>query len=457
MAALASAAVPSFDVTLQSVTMDNLPIVTAITGYDSSEANILSTNQYPLMAPYTSFTDAWWDNLVSEQLQARLPVIFLSTCGSYNTNPACLTGPGNMNAYRLKSYIDALNRAGAGGKVKIGCFAEAAAQAIYMNYYGLPSNTLVDFSNTDSWNEVWWQRIVKPWFDTVPSSYWYTIGGKVPVEFWGLNITSIYTNQQGNISQLFNYLATQIYNTYGVYPFFIMGSLNCDTTLASCSYMLADNQWFSPPSTPYTVTTYKGFTCVGMVAGYTNSGYNTVGSSAYHNANGGHPPQRGGRDGRQRRHDAGRPRRRGEQQCPADDHRRLHRHQRKLRPLPFPRSRLGLSRPIPQHPAFLYRPADRHPAARRGGLRRILRYHDRQFGRRVPARGRPRRAADHRAAGDLGQQPGRDLRRGQRLRRLDRQQMAGPHARAGMDRVRLRRAEPGRRHRVHPDQRVRLP
>jgi hypothetical protein len=292
-APMTRAAVPAADITLQAPATDNLPVITVISAYSANEtlASGAGTGgpgthaQKPLYAPYDNRADAWWDNLISEQIQARLPVVMLTTCGSYTTNPTDTTGGGDMNPLRLAGYINALHRAGASNTIKLGCFVEGDAESIYRQYYGLPAGALCDFSNQDSWNQVWWLRIVKPWFDTIPASYWYKINGKVPIEFWGLNINSLYSNQQGNVSQMFNFLAQKMYDTYGVYPCIFMGSVNCDTTLASCPYFLGDNEWFSPPATPYTMTPYKGATWGGLVAGYINPNYYVSGTTAYQNTN----------------------------------------------------------------------------------------------------------------------------------------------------------------------------
>lgn len=274
--------------TMQPVPTANMPVFAYITAYDVNEqtvTNAAGAAEPPLYNPYDSCTtiggnvvetagnDAWWDNLVAEQLQARLPVVLLSTCGAYTTNAADLNGPGNINPRRLKYWWNAVQRAGATNLFQTGCFAEAAAQGIYQNHYGLPAGALYDFANTDAWNQVWWLRIIKPWFDNVPSNTWYYLNGGVPIECWGLNITSIYTNQQGNISEMFNFIATNMQATYGIVPRFIMGSINCDTTLSNCQWFVGDNEWFGPPSTPCTMTAYKGYTWGGMVAGYINPSY----------------------------------------------------------------------------------------------------------------------------------------------------------------------------------------
>jgi autotransporter-associated beta strand protein len=292
--------VPVADTTLQPVVMDNLPVIAYITACDVNEqtvTNALPAAEQPLYYPYNSWTstgnsiietaanDAWWDNLVAEQLQAHVPVVLLNDTGCWTTNAADLTSPGNLNPRRLKYWWDAVQRAGATNSFKSACFAEAAAQGIYDNYYGLPSSDLYDFANTDAWNQVWWLRIIKPFYDTVPSNSWYYINGRVPIECWGLNITTIWTNQQGNISKMFDFLTSKMQSTYGVTPCFIMGTPGCDTTLATDTNFVGDNEWFGPPSTAYTMTPYKGYVWGGVVAGYIDPGYYTPGNSHYGNAN----------------------------------------------------------------------------------------------------------------------------------------------------------------------------
>jgi Domain of unknown function (DUF5010)/DUF5010 C-terminal domain/F5/8 type C domain len=297
-APICRASVPAADTALLPVVMDNLPAFGYITAYSAQESTVQGAapvGQPPLYYPYnswstvngivteTSTNDTWWDNLVAEQLQARLPVIMLTAGGAYTTNQSDLGGPG-MNPHLLQYWWNAVNRAGATNLFKTACFAEAFAQSIYQNYYHLPSGTLCDFANTDSWNQVWWLRIVKPWFDTVPSNTWYYINGGVPIEFWGLNSSSFYTNYQGNVSKMFSFLATNLQATYGISPRFILGSINsADTNLINNPYMVADNEWFSPPSTPYTITPYKGYTWGGLVAGYIDPNYYNSSSSDYGN------------------------------------------------------------------------------------------------------------------------------------------------------------------------------
>lgn len=247
--------------------------------------------QMPLYTPYNNRDDGWWDNLVSEHLQSRLPVIMLTSCGTSGTeipfSPVGTTGPGDMNPLRLQSYLRALNRAGAAGQLRFGLFAQADAESIYRNYYGLPAGAPFDFANEDAWDQVWWQRIIKPWCDTIPPNQWFLLDGKFPIEFWGLGIQRLYINQQGNVSRMLRYLDDKIYTTYGIHPCYIMGEVNYDTTLETEPSVVGNNKWFYPPSTSFTMTTYKGKVWGGIVAGfiYGNGAYFDPSSPNYQNPN----------------------------------------------------------------------------------------------------------------------------------------------------------------------------
>jgi hypothetical protein len=300
----ADAQVPASDITLQPVITDNLPQVASLTSFGDQELMnaFPSWTQLPLFTPFDAYdhgADFWWNEMASAQTQARLPIVMLAG-GGYVTGsntPVDLTSPwgiGNESDNMIPSYFAALSRRGSANTLKFGFNAGLAQfSPIYCAYYGLPNGTPYDFSNHDAWNTVVWQRIIKPWFENVPSSYWANVNGKVPIEFWGLNETGPgnWTNQQGNISQMMDYIAAQLQATYGVSPGFVMGSLNCDTTLQTCPYLLGDNEWFGPPTTAYTVTAFPTApatptsTVVGMVPGYINPSYFDTTSSDYNNLN----------------------------------------------------------------------------------------------------------------------------------------------------------------------------
>jgi hypothetical protein len=286
------AGLPSSDYTLQTVVTDNLPIFFSLSGYSIGESTAGGPNRdLPLFYPYDSANDDWWDNLVAEQLQARMPVIMCASRGCWTTDPSDLTGPGNMNPRRLTKLIAAFNRAGVSSSLmKVACFVDSPAmRGVYTNYYALPSNSPLDWANTDSWNQIWWLRTVKPWFDTVPSNYWYRINNRPVIQFWAFH-PSWCVNMNGNISGMLTSLANTFQSTYGVRPYFVMPedvvtSGNQDATVASQSDVLGFNPWFGTPSESWRMAVFNGITFGCTVPGFIDPGFFDPASPNYNNFN----------------------------------------------------------------------------------------------------------------------------------------------------------------------------
>ena len=147
----AHGAVPASDITLEPVVTDNLPLISSLTAYvypnDSDAVSITlgGTNvlyDAPLYYPFDTDTPAWWDNLVAEQLQARLPVVMFASRGAKTTNSTQIDG--NMNPRQLTRMVDAMQRANATNLFKLACFIDSPnMQDIYTYIHGLPSSTLL--------------------------------------------------------------------------------------------------------------------------------------------------------------------------------------------------------------------------------------------------------------------------------------------------------------------------
>lgn len=288
------AAVPPADITLEPVITDNLPLISSLTAYvyanDSDAVSTVrgGTNIFydaPLYYPFDTDTPAWWDNLVAEQLQARLPVAMFASRGVKTTNSSDITG--NMNPRQLTRMVDALQRANATNLFKMACFIDCPnLQDVYTYIHGLPSGTLFDVSSPSDWNEVFWLRAVKPWFDTVPRQYWFTVNGRPVIRWWHIG-NSWFTNQNGNLSQMLELLADKFEAAYGVRPSFVLHDSwpNVDPTSTNQKDVIGVDKWFSPPLTSYTYNSFNGFTVGTAVPGFIDSSTFDPTSANYQNAN----------------------------------------------------------------------------------------------------------------------------------------------------------------------------
>jgi VCBS repeat-containing protein len=286
------ASVPSSDVALKPVVTDNLPMISSLTAYvypDDSQAvsNVVNgTTVYydaPLYYPFDTDTTAWWDNLVAEELQARLPVIMFASRGTLTTNSTEVSG--NMNPRQLTQMVGAMTRANVTNIFKLACFIDSPSlQYIYTSYYGIAGTNLADMSVTDAWNQVFWLRAVKPWFDTVPSQYWFKVNGRPVIQWWSIN--SGFSHQEGNASKMLQVVADSFQASYGVRPGFIIDGAwasSADPTSVNQPDVIGVNNWFGPPSTSYTTNKFNGFTCSTTVPGFINPNYFDPSNSNYQN------------------------------------------------------------------------------------------------------------------------------------------------------------------------------
>jgi hypothetical protein len=145
----------------------------------------------------------------------------------------------------------------------------------------------MDMSVASDWNDIFWLRGVKPWFDTVPSQYWYKINGRPVIQWWSIR-PAWFVNQYGNASQMLQFVSDSFNAAYGVRPVFIIDgpwASPDDPTSLDQPDVIGVNRWFGPPSTPYTYTALDSFISGTAVPGFINPNYFNPTSSNYQNPN----------------------------------------------------------------------------------------------------------------------------------------------------------------------------
>jgi hypothetical protein len=122
----------------------------------------------------------------------------------------------------------------------------------YNKFKGFSNDRPFDLSDQGAWDEVIWKRNIKIWHDTVPQNLWFKINGRPVIALWSLG-DAIFSNQEGNASQLLTFLSGKFNTTYGVHPLFIVDIswIEEDTTIQA-SQVYGVNKWFNPPQDIYT-------------------------------------------------------------------------------------------------------------------------------------------------------------------------------------------------------------
>ncbi len=286
--------VDASEVTLQSVTtFGPVPVFSALTGYASDEASASLASDAPLYAPYDSTDPEWWDNLVAEQSQARVRRVSLPTRGVNSLDPSDTTGPGDMNPRRLSAWLDALTRAGSTDLFEAACFVDTPfLQQLSSSFHGTTGNTPLDVSLKSDWNDIFWLRAIKPWFDTIPSASWWTLDDDTPggrgaavIQLGPLD-SPLFQNQAGNASQLLSFISTQFQAAYGSAPVFVLDAswFAVDPSVLPLATVVGNSPDFSAPSTPSAFTPFLQRSFGTAVAGFTDPSYEDPTSPNYHSA-----------------------------------------------------------------------------------------------------------------------------------------------------------------------------
>jgi hypothetical protein len=286
--------VDASEITLQSVTtFGPIPVFGMLTGYASDEPSAARASQAPLYAPYDSSDPAWWDELVAEQSQARVRRLLFPTRGTASLDPTDTSGPGNMNPRRLSAWIDAVTRADSASSFEAGCFVDTPFLAqLASSLHGSSAGTPFDLSVQSDWNDIVWLRAIKPWFDTIPSSYWWTLdddtpGGRGPavIQFGALD-AALFTNATGNASQLLTFIAAAFEAGFGSAPAFVLDSswFTLDPSVQQLGTVVGNSPNFAAPTTPNAFLLYQGHSFGSAVPGFVDPSHEDPASPNYHSA-----------------------------------------------------------------------------------------------------------------------------------------------------------------------------
>lgn len=279
--------VPDSDIAAEAPASSGLPVFAAFTSYDIADAVASGpSRQVPLFKSYESSTTGYWDNLVAEQIQARVPVVMFPSHGAYTLDNTDLSGPSPMNPRQLTQWVAAVQRAGASELFLTACHLDVRSMQDVSNHlHGYPSGSEMDLSVASDWTDVFFARGIQPLFDTIPESYWFRNAGHPLVQIGELLGTS-FKNEAGNLSKLLSAVADAFHAKYGAYPAFVLDPswFSADASVASNRYVLGQNQMLRTPSPSQSFSTFQGLTFGTIVPGYADPAYYEASGPEFHNA-----------------------------------------------------------------------------------------------------------------------------------------------------------------------------
>jgi hypothetical protein len=266
-----SQTVAAGDIEMQKVVTGGLPGFAALVRYDIDEATAAAAAQPPLYQPYDSTAPAFWDNVLAELTQARVVTVALPSRGVFTLTTSDLTGPGNENPRRLSAWLGALDRANAADQFNAYCVVDTPYLGqVSTNFHATQTGTPFDWSQSADWTDVVWTRTIKPWFDTIPATDWWTPQNSGPViQFSALPSTG-FKNASGNLSAMLTAVGTAFNGAYGRDPSFVLDAtwFLADASLASNQYVYGKSPWLTPSASSSAFSTFGGQTVGTVVPGF---------------------------------------------------------------------------------------------------------------------------------------------------------------------------------------------
>lgn len=267
---------------LEQVISRGLPLTTLYTAYSADENTVTAANRaLPRYKPYDPTSSVYWDYLASEIALSRAHVVALPTRGVSSLDSNDMSGPGNMNPRRLAQWWSAMGRAGVQANGGALCVVDTPYLRDVANaFHGSAAGTPMDLSVQTDWDDVFWLRAIKPWFDTVPKQAWLDWNG--PVIQLG-PLTNGYFTNTNNLTGLLTRLSDNFVSAYGSTPRFIVDDTwgKLDVNVLKNPRLLARSPWLDPTTMAQASLTYSFYTMATVVPGAVDPGYYIKGDPRY--------------------------------------------------------------------------------------------------------------------------------------------------------------------------------
>jgi hypothetical protein len=220
---------------------------------------------YPLYDAASATTAKVWDNYVEELVTSGVDFVAVDTRG-YIPGSAIPNQGGDPRA--LTGLVDAINRGGYAGKLKIAAFDDTPASMTdkknQIKHKAGGYTPLFDMADTTGAGEggyqYLWDNDLKAYFQAVPDSLRYKVNGQPLIYLWS-DSSSFFTNQgNGNSAKFLSYVRSQAQSTFGTNPYFVVDYSWVKNDPAVSSVANGADSWFGVPTPTYTNRTLNGTT-----------------------------------------------------------------------------------------------------------------------------------------------------------------------------------------------------
>jgi hypothetical protein len=212
---------------------------------------------YPMYEANTASRTQFWLNYVEELVSAGVDFVAVDTRGFV---PGSSIPDGAGDPRELTELVDAINRAGAGSKLKVAAFddipASMADKKNRVKHHTGGQDPRFDMSDTTGAGEggyqYLWDNDLKSFFQSVPDNLLYKVNGQPVVYFWSDNDFAFSNQGNGNSARILEYVRSQAQATFNENPYFIVDQSWIQNDPAVASVANGQDGWFGVPGPTFT-------------------------------------------------------------------------------------------------------------------------------------------------------------------------------------------------------------
>ncbi|MGV9915606.1 DUF5010 domain-containing protein, partial [Streptomyces tendae] len=215
----------------------------------------------PMYQPKADDPASFWDNYVEELVTAGVDFVAVDLRG-FGPDNAVPDGAGDPRA--LTPLIDAINRRGVAGQLKIAALDDTPAtltdkknRAVHHTGGYEPPFDIGDADGTgEGGYKFFWDYNQREFFKRVPSDMLYKVDGRPLIYEWSVNDFAFTNQGNGNLSKLLQYVRSRAKAEFGIDPYYVVDSSWPDRDPTVISQIDGINNWFTLP-TGWTNATYQ--------------------------------------------------------------------------------------------------------------------------------------------------------------------------------------------------------
>ncbi|MCF3961607.1 DUF5010 domain-containing protein [Streptomyces fuscigenes] len=227
----------------------------------------------PLYKSTTADLSGFWDDYVEELVSAGVDFVAVDVRG-YVPGSAQPNGGGDPRI--LTGLVDAINRRGVSGQLKIAAFDDTPASLTdkknqvkhHTGGYSPPFDIGDTTGAGEGGHQYFWDNNLRTFYAAVPDSMRFKVDGRPLVYEWSISDFAFTGQGNGNAAKMLSYVRSHAQSEFGVDPYFVVDNSWLSEDPSVSAQIGGADGWFAVPGNGRSMTSFNGATYGVAVPGF---------------------------------------------------------------------------------------------------------------------------------------------------------------------------------------------